>query len=121
MGGRIVERQQERPPAQLGCGGGNMLLNEIQGMVLRAQFRLRSPCGIVVKLAPRRIRGLPIVTPDKASAAELATAICPSTRTKNAGCPPETRIKILPGGQRLVGPQRMVPTAAQEPLSGQCG
>ena len=57
VGCRILERQQDRPPSQLRCGGRNMLLNEIQGSVL-AHNSGKIAGGIVVKLAARRIRSL---------------------------------------------------------------
>ena len=69
------------------------------------------PCGGMV---------LPVI-PAALRAAVLAMAMCPSMRSRNAGWPAGDLVQILPGGQRLVGPQRVVPVAAGEPVAGRRG
>ena len=85
---RILERQQNSPPAQVVGGSRDMALNKLLARVFpdnASQITL----GIVIQLPAFRIWRL-VGHPDRARAAELATAMCPSTRTNIAGWPPVT-------------------------------
>src|SRR3954469_5083137 len=56
------------------------------------------------------------VSPAIFKAAELATAMCPSTRTKNAGCACDA-VEVALVGQLLRLPEGVVPSAPENPLT----
>ena len=97
--------------------GGGILL---ETRALAAASR-RMPVGLPEAsrsiLAPAG-SGVAAVMLAAARAAELATAMCPSTRRKMAGWPAVTASRSVREGSLVVGPEGVVPSSALDPCAG---
>ena len=85
-----------------------------------AQDAGRFAVGVEVDGAALRGVVLPVM-PAAASAAELAMAMWPSMRSRNAGWPPVTLSSSWRVGKDFLRPQSVVPIAAGEPVAGGSG
>ena len=80
-------------------------------MPVGSPFSLRSMCP------PCGSRLASVMLPN-CSARVFATAICPSIRTRNTGCPTDTSSRSQARGRYLHRPQSFVPARSQNPIAG---